>query len=124
MDLASGLTRHADVHSLGPKPTLVLEEVVVAAGRLLPGAAAVGADLQRSNGLIGIDNLHGEPVGGCAFLVLQSDGGIDAAGHEGPVDGNNAFRGAGKLREGGFEEVEVVGFAFGAFVDDLGSALV
>lgn len=120
MDLSTRLAGHADVNSLGAEPAVVLKEVVVAAGGLLPGAAAVGADLQGGDGLVGVDDLHGEPVGGGAFLVLQGDGRLDAAGHEGPIDGDDAFRGAGELGEGGLEEVEVVGFTLGAFVNDLG----
>ena len=85
----------------------------------MPGATAVGADLELGDGQVGVDDLHGEPVGGGAALVDQFDRGGDTAGNVLPVDADNALRDVGQFREGALKEIEVVGVAFGTFVDNL-----
>ena len=74
------------MNTVGAKARVVLEVVVVGSGSALPVASAVGADLQLSDRLIGIDDLHREPVLGCTFLVLELKGTIEIARSVGPLD--------------------------------------
>lgn len=85
----------------------------------MPGATAVGADLELGNGEVGVDDLHGEPVGGGTALVDQFDRGGDTTSNVFPVDADNALGDVGQLGEGALEEIEVVGVAFGTFIDNL-----
>ena len=68
--------------------------------------------------------MHAEPVRTGALLVLQYDGGGDAAGNKVPGDGNHTSAGASKLAEGILVEIKVVAFTFGTLVDDHGGDLV
>jgi hypothetical protein len=60
-DLA-GAAGDSDVKGIGAEAAGVLKEVVGLARGRLPGGTAVDADLEGLDGLVGIDNLHGEPV--------------------------------------------------------------
>lgn len=119
-DSAPGGARHPDVDGVGPEAAGVLEEVVLGPRGGLPGAPAVGADLELGDRLVGVDNLHAEPVRARAGLVVQDDGRRDAAGHLGVRGGDLARRRGPKLLEGVLEEVQVAFVALGTLVDDLG----
>lgn len=121
--LAAG-ARNLDINSLSAIPSGVLEVVVCLALGLLPRLSTVSRHLKRGDGDVGVLDLHAEPVGAGAFLVLQHDGGGDAAGHNVPADGDHALLGLGELGEGVRVEIEVVGAAAGALVDDHGGDLV
>ena len=111
--------RNLNVNAARSETRGVLEEVVLAARRRLPCLAAIGGHGQRGDGNVGVHNLHGEPVGGGTFLVLEDNGGGDAAGNDGVADGDDASGFGAELGEGGLEEVELGGGALGALVDDL-----
>jgi hypothetical protein len=116
-----GLARLAgdlDIDRVDTEASRVLEEVVVLALSLLPGAAAVGADLELGDGLVGVDDLDGEPVLRGALLVVQVQGGSDAAADELVRRLDDAI-GAADGGEGVGEEIEVALLALGALVDDL-----
>lgn len=85
----------------------------------MPSATTVGANLELGNGLVGIDNLHREPVLGSTFLVLKLKGAGEVAGGVLPGDVDNAGGDVGELGEGVLEEVKVAGGALGALVDNL-----
>lgn len=88
------------INSVSSESRGVLEVVVVSTGSALPRATAISANLKLLNGLVSIDDLHGEPVGGCAFLVLELDGAVEVARDVGPVDVDYAGRDSGELGEG------------------------
>lgn len=117
---APGGAGHTDVNSISTEAAGVLEEVVFRPRGGLPGAAAVRADLERGDGLVGVDDLHAEPVRAGAGLVVQHDGRRDAAGHLDVRRGDLACRNLPELLEGVFEEVQVAFVALGTLVDDLG----
>lgn len=112
--------RDLDVHAAGSESRTVLPEVVGLALGRLPGGAAVGGDLELGDGDVGVHDLHAEPVGRGAFLVLEHDGRGDTAGDNRVADGDDALGLGAELGEGVFEEVELVDGALGALVDDLG----
>lgn len=107
-----------DINRGGAETSRVLEEVVVLALGLLPGAAAIGGNLDALDGLVGVDDLDGEPVGGGALLVVQNKRGGDAALDE-LVRGLDDAVGAADCLKGIGEEIEVAGVTFGALVNDL-----
>lgn len=115
--LASG-AGDSDIDRGLPEAAGVLEEVVVLALGVHPGAAAVGADLETRDGLVGVDDLDREPVGGGAALVVQVEGRGNAAGDE-LVRGVDDAVGATNGLEGVGEEIEMAGVALGALVNDL-----
>jgi hypothetical protein len=85
----------------------------------MPGTSPVGADLEGGDRLIGVDDLHGEPVRRGSLLVLQDEGRVDVARDEGPVNADDALGESGELAKAVLEEVEMGCFALGALVDDL-----
>ncbi|KAI6756235.1 hypothetical protein HG530_011971 [Fusarium avenaceum] len=107
-----------DINRGGAETSRVLEEVVVLALSLLPGAAAIGGNLDALDGLVGVDDLDGEPVGGGALLVVQNKRGGDAALDE-LVRGLDDAVGAADCLKGIGEEIEVASVTFGALVNDL-----
>lgn len=109
----------ADGHLGGAEARGVLEEVVVLALGALPRLAAVGADLELGDGLVGVDDLHGEPVRRRARLVVQHQRRRDAALHLGPRRRHGVRRVRGQGLPGVLEEVEVALVTLGALVDDL-----
>lgn len=115
--------RNPHVHRVRPKPARVLEEVVRLPRRALPGCAAVGADLEVFDRLVGADDLHREPPGRGAALVVQDKGAVDAAGDKGVGGRDNAYAWVAQLGEGVDEEVQLGGGALRALVDDLGAYL-
>lgn len=114
----SSATGDLDINRGGAETSRVLEEVVVLALSRLPGAATVGGNLDALDGLVGVDDLDGEPVGGCALLVVQDKRGGDAALDE-LVRGLDDAVGAANCLEGVGEEIEVASVTLGALVDDL-----
>lgn len=107
-----------DINRLGAKAACLLEEVVVLADSLFPGASAVDTNFEALDGLVGIDDLHGEPPLRGTGLVVELDGGGDAAGDE-LVGGVDDAVGAAYGRESVGEEIEVAFVALGALIDDL-----
>lgn len=107
-----------DINRLGAKAALLLEEVVVLADGLLPGLSAVDTDFEALDRLVGVDDLHGEPPLRGAGLVVELDGGGDAAGDE-LVGGVDDAVGAAYGCESVGEEIEVAFVALGALIDDL-----
>lgn len=114
----SSTAGNLDVNRSLAKASRVLEKVVVLALSALPGATTVSGNLHALDGLVGVDDLDGEPVGGSALLVVKHEGGGDAALDElvGSLDdavcAADGFEGVG-------EEIEMAGVTFGALVDDL-----
>lgn len=88
------------INSISTEPRRVLEVVVVSTGSALPRATTIGTDLKLGDSLIGIDDLHGEPVGGCTLLVLELDGAVEVARDVGPVDVDHAGRDVRQFGEG------------------------
>lgn len=123
-DALSGLAGDPDVDGLGSEPRRVLEVVVSLTLSLLPRLSGVGGDLERRNSNVGVLDLHAEPVGAGAGLVLEHNGRADAAGHEVPGDGDDALVKFRELGEAGCVQVEMVGSAAGALVHDHGGDLV
>lgn len=111
--------RHAYRHGVRAEPAAVLEEVVRLARRALPRAAAVGADLERRDGAVGVDDLHREPVRRRAALVVQHERRRDAAVDDLVADGDDALGRGAKLEEAVLEQVELALGTLGALVDDL-----
>jgi hypothetical protein len=97
-----------------------LEEVVVLALSLGPGAASVGADLEALHGLVRVDDLHREPVLGGALLVAKGERRGDGALDELVRSGDDAIASVSKLGEGVDEQIQVALITFGALVDNLG----
>lgn len=73
------------VNIVNAKTTGILEEVVLAPRGSLPRIAAVGANLERFDRHIGIDDLHTKPVFGWSGLGAQVEGTGDIALDELPV---------------------------------------
>lgn len=113
-----------DIDAVGTEASRVLEEVVLLAGSSLPGCAAVGGDLELADADVGVHDLHAEPVLAGALLVLENDGGGDAAGDDVPGHGDLTLGGLGELGEGVGEQVKVVGAAARALVNDHSCDLV
>lgn len=88
---SAGLAGNPHVHGILSKPTALLEEVVGGSRGPLPGLPAVGANLELRDGLVGVHDLHGEPVGRGSLLVLEDEGRGNPAGDEGPGDGDDAL---------------------------------
>jgi hypothetical protein len=114
----SSTASNLDVNRSLSKTSRVLKEVVVLALSALPGVAAVSGNLNTLDGLVGVDDLDGEPVGGSTLLVVKHERSGDAALDEfvGRLDdavcAADGFEGVG-------EEIEMAGVTFGALVDDL-----
>jgi len=107
-----------DIDRLLAKTGRVLKEVVLLALSLTPGLAAVGRNLDALDGLVGVDNLDGEPVGGGTGLVVENERSGDAALNELVRGLDDAVCAADGL-EGIGEEIEMAGVTLGALVDDL-----
>lgn len=121
------LAAHAgnlDINAVCAKARLKLEEVVRLALRAPPGPTAVGRDLKLGHANVGVHDLHTEPPPASALLVLENDRGRDATGHKLPRHGDDAPVRVVKLGEGIGEEVQMVGAASGALVNDHGCDLV
>ena len=96
----------------------MLEEIVVSSRGLLPSLATIGTNFEALDGLIGIDNLHGEPPLRGSALIMETNRRGDATSNE-LIRGLDDAVGATYCREGIGEEVEVTFVAFGALVNDL-----
>lgn len=101
--------RASDTHGdrVGAEPARVLEEVVLGPRCALPRAPAVRADLQALDRIVGVDDLHGEPVRAGARLVVQDQGRRDAALDKAVGDVDYARRDVANLREGVLKEIEM-----------------
>lgn len=96
-----------------------MEEVVVLALSLGPGAASVGADFEALHGLVRIDDLHREPILGGALLVAEGEGRGDGTLDELVRSGDDAIASVSKLGEGVDEQIQVALVTFRALVDNL-----
>jgi hypothetical protein len=88
---------------LGTKTTGVLKEIIRSPCRALPRRATVRADLQLGDRLVGVDDLHGEPVRARAGLAVQDDRGRYAACHGRVRDVDDSGRDGAQLLEGVLE---------------------
>lgn len=84
-------TRSSNTNSnrISTKPRRVLEEVIRGTGSTLPRATTISANIQRSDSLIGINNLHREPVRRSTLLVLELEGSVQITRDVRPVDIND-----------------------------------
>lgn len=114
--------RHPHTRLRRSHPTRDLKEVVIRPLRLLPRFAAIDRHLKFACASVGIHDLRGEPVLRHAGFEVDGqragDGGAAVDELVGRVDDAFSFVGL-EGRPGVFEEVEVAGVAFGAFVYDL-----
>ena len=118
-DDLSSRARNPYINRAGPKPASILKEVVILACRPLPGGAAIRRDLELGDWDVRVDDLHGEPVLRRPLFVAEAERRGDAARDDVPRHIDDA---EGRVCESGErvrEEVEVVGAAAGALVDDL-----
>ena len=69
-------SRNTNSNRISTKPRRVLEEVIRGTGSTLPRATTISANIQRSDSLIGIHNLHREPVCRSTLLVLELEGSV------------------------------------------------
>lgn len=118
-DDLSSRARNLHINRGGPKPTSIHKEVVILARRRLPGGAAIRRDLELSNRDVRVDDLHGEPVLRRPLFVAEAERRGDAARDDVPRHIDDA---EGRVCESGErvrEEVEVVGAAAGALIDNL-----
>lgn len=111
--------RHSDIHTRRPEAAGILKEVISLPRCSFPRLAPIGADVQCLDLAVRIDDLHAKPPLRGARFESELDGRSDRAGDDGPGDGDHAFVWIVEFGEGVGEEVEVVGAAAGAFVDDL-----
>lgn len=85
----------------------------------MPGTTSVGRDFKRLDSLVGVNDLHAEPVGGDTVFVgereRRGDGAIDVR----PGDVDDARGRIGDGSKGVGKEVELVGAAAWTFVDNL-----
>jgi len=117
-DDLSSRARNPHVNRVGPKPASILKEVVILARRRLPGGAAIRRDLELGDWDVRVDDLHGEPVLRRPLFVAEAERRGDAARDDVPRHVDDAD---GRVCESGErvrEQVEVVGAAAGAFVND------
>lgn len=113
-----------DVDGVSTEASRVLEEVVRLPLGALPGLATIGRDIERGDLDVGVHDLHGEPVSAGTRLVLEDNGGGDAARNNLPRDVDYSLGGISELLESVGEEVEVVRTASRALIDNHGSNLV
>ena len=118
-DDLSSRARNLHINRGGPKPTSIHKEVVILARRRLPGGAAIRRDLELGNRDVRVDDLHGEPVLRRPLFVAEAERRGDAARDDVPRHLDDADGWVCESGERVREQVEVVGAAAGAFVDDL-----
>ena len=115
----SSRARNLHINRGSPKPTSIHKEVVILARRRLPGGAAIRRDLELGNWDVRVDDLHGEPVLRRPLFVAEAERRGDAARDDVPRHIDDAEGRVCKSGECVREEVEMVGAAAGALVDDL-----
>ena len=109
-----------DPRSGSANTTRDLKEVVRLPRRLLPRGSLIRAHLELRGPPLSTNDLGREPVLRDARLHVDFERAGDVWARDVvPSDVDDAYRGSGEVVEGGGEEVEVVGAAAGAFVDDL-----
>lgn len=85
----------------------------------MPGGSAVGGNFELGNSLVGVDDLHAEPVGRDTFFEVELERGGDGAVYVVPGYVDDAFGEGGEGGEGGGVEIQVVGSAAGTLVSNL-----
>ncbi len=74
----------------------------------MPSASPIGADIKTCDCLIGIDDLHGEPVRGNTFFVVDLKGRSDGAVNVIPRYVDDTSGRVGKVRESIWEEIKMI----------------
>lgn len=108
-------------HSGSAGATRDLEEIVRLPCRRKPGFATIRTNTHARYGLVGIHDLHTEPVCRYSIFVVQLKRCRDRTVDIAPGDRNDTFRLRGQCAESCGEEIEMVGAAAGTFINDLES---